>query len=695
MHGRAKRRFGAIISMKIILLAAAAVGALSVASAQAQSSDTALQPNYGAWGFDAAGENRAIKPGDDFDAFANGTYIDHLTIPADQTRYGSFNMLRDLSEARVHSILQEAAAKETMVEPSRSSGKIGAAYKAFMDEARVEQLGIKPLEKALAEVRAVKTRSELARLMGKSAGGVQFSLFDVGIGPDDKNPDRYVIQVAQGGLGLPDRDYYLLPRFAAKKTAYQAYVAQILGMAGWPNAAAEAQAIVDFETRVAEVSWAKDQMRDPDAVYNPMTLAELQLMAPGLDWSGLMQGAELGAESHVLIDAKTAFPKIAALYASTPMETLKAWEAFHIANNSASYLNKAFTDAKFEFYGHTLTGQEAQKPRWKRAVSAVNGQLGEAVGEVYVARYFPPESKAKMEALIANLRTALGHRIERLEWMSPQTKAEALKKLANFDVQVGYPKKWRDYSALVIRADDLYGNVQRSQAFEWAYQRERLHKPVDKDEWLMTPQTVNAYNNPDFNEVVFPAAILQPPFFNPNADPAVNYGAIGAVIGHEMTHGFDDQGRKYDANGRLSDWWTAEDAKKFQARTDQLGASYEKIDILPDAHINGKLTMGENIADLGGILTALDAYHESLHGQPAPVIDGLTGDQRFFLGFAQIWRGKTRADALRQQMVTDPHSPEKARVDGVVPNVDAWYKAFDVKPGDKLYRSPEDRTRIW
>jgi putative endopeptidase len=681
--------------MKTILLAAVAVGALSVVSAHAQSSDAALQPNYGAWGFDVSGENRAIKPGDDFNAFANGTYIDHLTIPADQTRYGSFNMLRDLSEARVHSILQEAAAKETMVEPSRSSGKIGAAYKAFMDEARVEQLGIKPLEKALAEVRAVKTRSDLARLMGKSAGGVQFSLFDVGIGPDDKDPNRYVIQVAQGGLGLPDRDYYLLPRFAAKKAAYQAYVAQILGMAGWPNAAAEAQAIVDFETKVAEVSWAKDQMRDPDAVYNPMTVAELQQMAPGLDWSGLMQGAELGAESHVLIDAKTAFPKIAALYASTPLETLKAWEAFHLANNSASYLSKAFTDAKFEFYGHTLTGQEAQKPRWKRAVSAVNSGLGEAVGEVYVARYFPPESKAKMEALIANLRTALGHRIERLEWMSPQTKAEALKKLANFDVQVGYPKKWRDYSALVIRSDDLYGNMQRSQAFEWAYQRERLHKPVDKDEWLMTPQTVNAYNNPDFNEVVFPAAILQPPFFNPNADPAVNYGAIGAVIGHEMTHGFDDQGRKYDANGRLADWWSAEDAKKFEARTDQLGASYEKIDILPDAHINGKLTMGENIADLGGILTALDAYHESLHGQPAPVIDGLTGDQRFFLGFAQIWRGKTRADALRQQMVTDPHSPEKARVDGVVPNVDAWYKAFDVKPGDKLYRSPEDRTRIW
>ena len=300
-----------------------------------------------------------------------------------------------------------------------------------------------------------------------------------------------------------------------------------------------------------------------------------------------------------------------------------------------------------------------------------------------------------MEVLIGNLKVALGHRIENLEWMSPETKAEALKKLANYDVQVGYPKKWRDYSGLVIRSDDLFGNVQRSQAFEWAYQRDRLHKPVDKDEWLMTPQTVNAYNNPDFNEVVFPAAILQPPFFNPSADPAVNYGAIGAVIGHEMTHGFDDQGRKYDSSGRLRDWWTAKDGKDFDGRADKLGASYEKIDILPGAHINGKLTMGENIADLGGVLTALDAYHASLGGKPAPVIDGLTGDQRFFLGFAQIWRGKTRDDALRQQMVSDPHSPEKARIDGVVPNVDVWYKAFDVQPGDKLYRAPADRTRIW
>ena len=685
--------------MKMIWLAAAAFGALSLASAtaNAQSSPTeaSLQPNYGPWGFDVSGEDKAVKPGDDFDMYANGTYLAHLQIPPDQTRYGSFNILRDLSEARVRIILEDAAAKDASVEPTNSALKIGAAYKAFMNEARVEALGAKPLDRNLAEVRAITTRAELARLMGRASGGVQFSLFDVGIGPDDKDPNRYLIGIGQGGLGLPDRDYYIEARFAAKKAGYQAYVARMLAMIGWPNAQAQAKAIVDFETKVAQASWTKAQMRDPDAVYNPTTVAELQQSAPGLDWAALMQGAELGAETHVLIDAKTAFPKIAAIYAETPLETLKAWEAFHIASSSAPYLSKPFADARFEFYGHDLTGQEVQRPRWKRGVAAVNGELGEAVGELYVARYFPPQSKAKMEALIANLKTALGHRIENLEWMSPATKQEALKKLANYDVQVGYPKKWRDYSGLVIRANDLYGNVERSQAFEWAYQRGRLHNPVDKDEWLMTPQTVNAYNNPDFNEVVFPAAILQPPFFNPEADPAVNYGAIGAVIGHEMTHGFDDQGRKYDANGRLSDWWTPQDAKNFEARADRLGASYEKIDILPDAHINGKLTMGENIADLGGILTALDAYHASLHGQPAPVIDGLTGDQRFFLGFAQIWRGKTRDDALRQQMVSDPHSPEKARVDGVVPDVDAWYRAFDVKPGDKLYRTPEQRVRIW
>jgi len=685
--------------MKTSLLCAAAFGALSLASvhafAQPAPTEASLQPKYGTWGFDASGEDRSIKPGDDFFAFADGTYNTTLKIPADHTRFGSFDVLGDLSEARVHLILDEAAAKVSTEAPTTVEGKVGAAYKAFMDEARVESLGQKPLARDLAEVNAVKTRGELAYIMGKAAGGVQASLFGVGIQPDDKDPNRYLIEIGQDGLGLPDRDYYLTPQFAAKKAAYEVYVGKMLGLIGWTDPQAAAKAVVDYETKVAEASWSKAQMRDPDAVYNPVTVAELQQLAPGFEWADLMKGAQLGAETHVVIDAKSAFPKLAAVYAATPLSTLKAWEAFRIADTSAAYLPKVFVDTRFDFRGKVLTGQEINRPRWKRGVRAANTQLGEAIGEVYTARYFPPESKAQMEALIGNLKVALGHRIENLEWMSPETKAEALKKLANYDVQVGYPKKWRDYSALDIRTDDLFGNVQRSQAFEWAYQRNRLHNPVDKDEWLMTPQTVNAYNNPDFNEVVFPAAILQPPFFNPTADPAVNYGAIGAVIGHEMTHGFDDQGRKYDSSGRLRDWWTAKDGKDFDARADKLGASYEKIDILPGAHINGKLTMGENIADLGGLLTALDAYHASLNGKPAPVIDGLTGDQRFFLGFAQIWRGKSRDDALRQQMVSDPHSPEKARIDGVVPNLDAWYRAFDVKPGDKLYRTPDERTRIW
>jgi putative endopeptidase len=682
--------------MKLSWLNACAVLALLSTQASAQSPPAETNPAaYGSWGFDLSGEDTTVKPGDDFFNYANGGYVERVKIPPDQTRYGSFNVLRDLSEARVHAILESAAAEDRQLSPETPEGKIGAAYRAFMDEARVEALGAKPLSRDLQRLRSVADKREMAHLMGVTAGGIGSSIFQVGISADDKDPNRYVIQIGQGGLGLPDRDYYLEPAFAAKKAAYQRYVALMLSLIGWPEPEAAAKSVVDFETAIAAESWTRAQMRDPDAIYNPITLTDLQTFAPGLDWSALTRGAALGGESAVIIDAKSAFPKLSALYASTPLKTLKAWEAFHMADDAAPYLSKAFTDAAFEFRGRTLTGQEIQRTRWKRAVTVVNHELGEAVGKVYVARYFPPQSKAEMERLIANLKSALGQRIQRLEWMSPATKAEALKKLAHFDVQVGYPKKWRDYRALVIRADDAFGNFERSEAFEWAYQRARLHSPVDKDEWLMTPQTVNAYNNPDFNEVVFPAAILQPPFFNPEADPAVNYGAIGAVIGHEMTHGFDDQGRKYDAGGRLRDWWTSEDAKNFDARAAKLGAAYEKIPIVPGAHINGQLTMGENIADLGGLLTALDAYHESLGGKPAPVIDGLTGDQRFFLAYAQIHRGKAREDATRQSLVSDPHSPERARVDGVVPNVDDWYKVFNVQPGDKMYLSPDDRVHIW
>ncbi len=651
-------------------------------------------PAAGGWGFDVAGENPAVRPGDDFNQYANGTYLDHLTIPPDQRGYGSFNKLRDLSEIRVRAILEDAA-RSSSQSPDSAEAKIGAAWRAFMDEARVESLGARPLAGDLARVRALRDKAELARFMGEGAGSLNASVFGVGIGPDDKAPTRYAVALGQDGLGLPDRDYYLTPGFAAKKAAYEAYVARLLGLIGWSDPQGAARAVVALETQIAAASWSKAQMRDPDAIYNPMSIAELSALAPGFDWVAFMSGAGLQGEDRVIIDARSAFPKLAAIVAETPLETFKAFEAFHLADAASPYLSSAFTTARFEFRDKVLGGQEAQRPRWKRAVSEVDRVLGEDVGRVYVARYFPPSSKAEMETLIANLRRALGRRIEALSWMGPQTKAEALKKLRNFDVQVGYPKKWRDYSGLKISDADLYGDVVRSLAFEWDYQRGRLHAPVDKDEWLMTPQTVNAYNNPVFNEVVFPAAILQPPFFDPAADPAVNYGAIGAVIGHEMTHGFDDEGRKYDAEGRLRDWWTPADAAAFEQRARALGASYEALAVLPGAHINGALTMGENIADLGGILTALDAYHASLGGRPAPVIDGLTGDQRFFLGFAQIWRAKTRDDALRQQLVADPHSPPSARLDGVLPNVDDWYAAFGVTPSDRMYRAPEARTRIW
>ena len=416
---------------------------------------------------------------------------------------------------------------------------------------------------------------------------------------------------------------------------------------------------------------------------------------PGFPWRPFLHAADLGSTERVIEQEKTAIAKIAALYQQTPLDVLKAWEAVRIADAAAPYLSDAFVQASFEFHNKGLSGQPQIQVRWKRAVRAVDLGMGEAVGQIYVDKYFPPESKAKMQLLVADLKLAFRHRIENLTWMGPATKQEALKKLAGYTIKIGYPDHFRDYSALVIRPDDVTGDVERSQAFEWARQVSRLARPVDKSEWDMTPQTVNAYNNPVWNEVVFPAAILQPPFFDPHADPAVNYGAIGGVIGHEMTHGFDDEGRKFDSTGRLRDWWTPEDATRFQARADRLGAQYDSYAPLPGAHVNGKLTMGENIADSGGINLGLDAYHASLNGGPAPVVGGFTGDQRVFLGWAQVWRGKTRDDAQRQRLVVDPHSPERFRVNGVVRNVDAWYPAFNVQPGQALYLAPDERAHIW
>ncbi|MBS0331624.1 MAG: peptidase M13, partial [Proteobacteria bacterium] len=483
--------------------------------------------------------------------------------------------------------------------------------------------------------------------------------------------------------------------FAPQKAKYQAYVEQLLKLSGWPKPAENAKAVVDFETRLAEASWTRVQRRDRDKTYNPMTPAELDTLAPGIGWSKYLAANGLPGVDRVVVTTNTAFPKVAKIYADTPLDVLKAWQAFHVADGAAAYLSKPFVDARFEFRGKTLAGQPEQQPRWKRAVAFTNNVIGESVGRVYVARWFPPESKAKMDALVGDIQTALRARIEKLAWMGDDTRAKALEKLSKFTVKIGYPSTWRDYSALTLKPDDLYGNHLRSGAYEWRRDVARLNGPVDKSEWGMTPQTVNAYYNPPNNEIVFPAAILQPPFFDPKADPAINYGGIGGVIGHETSHGFDDQGRKSNGEGVLTDWWSAADAAKFKVQTDRLDAQYSTFSPLPGEHVIGQLTMGENIGDMGGLSLALDAYHASLHGKPAPVIDGLTGDQRVFLGWAQVWREKIRDENLRQRLHTDPHSPAVYRVNGTIRNIEGWYDAFDVKPGDKLYVAPDQRVKIW
>jgi len=690
--------------MKRVLLSAAAALALTAAAGAfafahaaettpiTADADATKAVRLGPWGFDTAGMDRSVKPGADFVRYSTGKYLDGLTIPADRTSWGSFNALAELSNNRTKAIIETAA---TSPSPTGEAQQIGGLYKSFMDEAVVEARDAKPLAADFARIKAATSRDEIATLMGATQGGFGASFFGAYIWQDAKAPTQYAPYVSQGGLGLPDRDYYLDAKFADKKTAYRAYVAKLLTMSGWANPEKAADAIVALETEIARASWTKVEQRDADKTYNPKTLAELQTLAPGFPWAAWAKGAGLSKADKIIVGEPTAFTKIAAIFAATPVETLQAWQAFHTANQAAPYLSKRFVDAAFDFNGRTLSGQPEQRVRWKRGTGLVGNSLGEAVGKLYVDAYFPPESKAKAEKLVNDLLVAMKGRIEKLDWMSAETKAKALNKLSTFVVKIAYPDKWRDYSALTIKGDDLYGNVERVNAFNWAFETDKLGKPVDRAEWGMFPQTVNAYYNPTMNEIVFPAAILQPPFFDPDADPAVNYGGIGAVIGHEISHGFDDQGSKYDADGSLRDWWQPADTEKFTAQTKRLGAMYSAFEPLPGAHINGDLTMGENIGDLGGILIALDAYHLSLGGKPAPVIDGLTGDQRFFLGFAQIWRGKYRDDALKQQLVSDPHSPATFRASGTVRNVDAWYDAFGVKQGDAMYVRPEDRVRIW
>jgi putative endopeptidase len=680
-----------VLAISLALLAPA----LPAADSKATSSPSTAQ-RFGKWGVDLDGMDRSVKPGDDFFRYANGKWAATTQIPPDKTSYSPAAVLRDLSEARVRALLDRWAADKSL-KPGSDEAKVAAVYRTFLDEAAVEKLDAKPIQPHLDAIRKASSHSDIAALMGRSRSSFGRSFFGTGVSDDAKNPDKYTLYMSQAGLGLADREFYLRENFKPQKERYQKYVADMLSLVGWAEPEKAAADVVAMETKVADAHWTRAESRNRDKTYNPATLAELEKNAPGFPWRVYFAQAGLEKVDGAVVRQNTALPKLAAIFAETPVDTLKAWHAFSVADDAAPLLSKRFVDTNWEFRAKFLNGAQEQRPRWKRSVDAAEGTMGEAIGRTYVAEHFPADSKAKMEKLVADLRAAMKGRIENLTWMGPETKARALEKLSKFGVKIGYPSKWRDYSSLVIKEGDVAGNVERAAKFQWAYDVNRIGKPVDDLEWGMTPQTVNAYYASVKNEIVFPAAILQPPFFDPNADPAVNYGAIGGVIGHEITHGFDDQGRKSDGDGMLRDWWAPEDATRFEAQATKLGAQYEAYEFpaLPGQKITARLTMGENIGDLGGILLGLDAYKRSLNGQPAPVIDGFTGDQRVFLGWAQVWRSLMRDDALRQMLATNPHSPGPIRAFAPLRNIDAWYEAFGVKEGDKSYIKPEDRVRIW
>ncbi|AQS87162.1 M13 family metallopeptidase [Neoasaia chiangmaiensis] len=687
---------------KRLLGAASALGLIGLASANAApapaASADAAKPYPAGWGFDAAGMDTKVKPGDDFFRYSNGTYVDNIVIPPDKSVFGPFSILADVARERVQGILREAG-RNPVADPKTTEQKLGVYYATFLDEDAAEKRGVAPLQADLDAVKGVKDPISLAKLLGQAQGSFQFNPFGLGIDADPKDPTQNALMMDQGGLGLPDRDYYLKPDFAKKRAAYQAYIAKMLGMIGWPDATAQAAKIVALETDMSKVQWARADRRDPVKTYNAMRIADLAKSAPGVDWAVMFVNAGIPASNiggrRLIVSEPSAITGMAKIIGATDYDTLRAWLAFHLADNAAPSLTKAFVQASFEFNDHELEGQPQLAERWKRAVGATSHAMGFAIGKIYVAKYFPPSAQARITELTHEVKAAFAERLKHVDWMAPKTREAALRKLNNFEILVGYPKKWRDYGSLVVKPGDLYGNAERAAAFRWQFELHHLDRKVDRDEWLMTPQTVNAYNNPTQVEVVFPAAILQPPFFDPTGDDAVNYGAIGGVIGHEMTHSFDDEGRQFDENGRLHQWWTKEDVSRFQALADRYGKQYDAFEVLPGVHLNGKLTMGENIADLGGLTLGLDAYHASLHGKPAPVVHGLTGDQRVFLGWSQDWREKVRDDAARNYAVVDPHSSPAARVNLPMHNIDAWYKAFDVQPGQKLYLSPEQRVKIW
>ena len=663
------------------------------------SAPAAAAPVYdariGTWGVDLETRDPKVEPGDDFNRYASGAWLDRFEMPADLSSYGTFVQLRLDAEADIRAIVEELAAREA---PAGSlEQKVGDFYRAWMDTATLEAKGADPLAPHLARFAGLKTKRAVTEAMASVHTEAPFG---VGIIPDPADTTRYIAFVAQSGLGMPNRDYYLEddPRFVEYRAAYAEYVETVLGLAGLSKPARRARAIVALETELARVHWTPAESRDIQKIYNPMSLDELQALAPQFDWTLVASERGLSEVPTFVVAQTTALAASGRIFEETPLRVWKSYLAFHFIRSHATYLSEAFDEAHFRFYSQTLRGIDEQRDRWKRGVNLVNRGLGEAVGQIYVQRHFPPKHKAQMDELVANLVAAFEARLKVNAWMDDPTREQALLKLSTFEPRIGYTEKWIDYSDLEIQPGELLANALAVDAFEWEQEVERLGGPVDRQRWSYPPQTVNASYNPLLNQITFPAGILQPPFFDPGADPAVNYGAIGAVIGHEIGHGFDDQGRRFDEKGRIRDWWTPVADERFEAHTKRLDAQYSAFSPVEGMNVNGQLTMGENIGDIGGLQMAYAAYHRHLDdccGGEAPVIDGLTGDQRFFLGYAQVWRSMYREDELRQRVKTDPHSPPEFRLNGTVRNTDAWYAAFGVDEDHALYLPPQERVRIW
>ncbi len=647
-------------------------------------------------GIDRENFDPATRPQDDFYGYVNGAWLQKTVIPEDKSNYGAATELFDESEKNLREIIEESARAADKPEGSDAQ-KVGDFYLSYMDTARVEKLGLKPIENDLAQIRKIATRQDLIKQFAHFNKVQVQTPFGFWVNQDLKNSTEYILYFNQSGLGLPDRDYYFKDdaKFQEIRQKYLTYIEKILTLGGQDNAAAKAARIMEMETGLAQYHWTRVENRDRDKTYNKYALAQLTGLTPDFDWPYFMKASDVSGAPAVIIRQPSFFEGFNGIFAKYSVEDWKSYCSWKLLDGAAPLLPQRFVDAHFEFRQKTLSGIEKNRPRWKRAVSGVNDVLGEVVGRIYVERYFKPEAKARMVELVENLKRAYRERIQQLDWMSPETKQQALAKLAKFNTKIGYPDKWKDYSQLVIKKDELVQNYLRSSVLEYRREIDKLGKPIDREEWFMTPQTVNAYYNPAMNEIVFPAAILRPPFFNMAADDAVNYGAIGAVIGHEITHGFDDQGRKSDGDGNLRDWWTEQDAAEFKKRAGVLIEQYNGYNPVDSMQVNGELTLGENIADLGGLTIAYNAYKMSLQGKEAPVIDGFTGEQRFFLGYAQVWRRKYRDEELRRRILTDPHSPSRYRAIGVLSNMPEFYRAFGVKEGDVMYRSDDMRVKIW